>query len=252
MRSTMKGVLRRLRGKSTPHMSPELRELLILFNQLANEGKMLSQCLHFALETIEILDTQLVEYDSLLAEAQSRLSGRTELSYPHTATETRKPHVEASTDLAWIENIWLCSCQSSVFLGEAEEQWKSGRPQQALIIAERVLSSKPNLKEADKLKYRLFIAALVHYGGKYEESNELVDDALRVIQHQCLINYAQAREVRGIAHFIQGKNLMGLKRWNLAYWAFSQALYTPGYHSKAQYLHKECIGKCKRDDASYE
>ncbi|RJE24297.1 hypothetical protein PHISCL_03352 [Aspergillus sclerotialis] len=222
MRNTMKGVLRRLRGKSTPHMSPEIRELLILFSQSTGRS-------------------------------QSRLSGRTELSYPRTGTEIRKPHVEASTDLAWIEDTWLCSCQNSVFLGEAEEQWKNGRPQQALIIAERVLSSKPNLKEADKLKCRLFIAALVHYGGKHEESNKLVDDALRMIQQQqCLINYAQAREVRGIAHFIQGKNLMGLKKWNLAYWTFSQTLYTPGYHSKAQYLQKEAIGNCKRDDASNE
>lgn len=248
MRTAVKGVLRRLRGKT----SLEGRQVLIMLNQLTEERDTLRQCLHFALETIDILDTQLTEYNSLLGNAQTRLSERTELSNPHPTTDVHKPQVKTSTDLAWIEDTWLCSRQNSALLGEAEEQWKGGRPQQALILVQRVLSSNSNLEAADELKCRLFMAALVHYGGKHEESNTLVDTALRMTQDQCPMTYSQAREIRGIAHFIQGKNLMGMKRWHTAYWAFSKALYTPGYHSKAQFLQKETIANSKMDDTTNE
>lgn len=244
----MKGALRRLRGKT----SLEEKQVFVMLNQLTDEKNRLRQCLHIALETVDILNAQLAEYDSLLEKAQSRLSERTELSKPHTTTDVHKPQIETNTDLAWIEDTWLCSYQNAALLGEAEEQWKGGQPQRALILAERALSSKSDLEPADRLKCRLFMAALVHYGGEYEESNELVETALRMIQEQRPMPYSQAREVRGIAHFIQGKNLLGLERWNLAYWAFSQALYTPGYHAKAQHLQKEAISNCKRDNAANE
>lgn len=245
----MQRVLRRLRGRAKPHLSPEGRQLLHLFNQLADERNRLLQDLRYALDTIDILDTQLAEYDCLLEKAQLRLSDRTDISKP-VANEAHKPQVAASTDVAWIEDTWLCSCQNSTLLGEAEDQWKDGRPQQALITASHILSTQPNLELADTLKCRLFIAALVHYGAKHKESNERVDLALRTIQEQAAVNYSQARELRGIAHFIRGKNLMALEEWHLAYWAFSKALYTPGYHSKAQRLQKEVIGNCQRNDSA--
>lgn len=248
MRSAVKEALKRLRGKT----SLEEGQAIIMLNQLTEERDTLRQCLHVALETINFLDTQLAEYNSLLENAQTRLSERTELSKSHTTTGMHKPQVESSTDLAWIENTWLCSRQTSAVFGEAEEQWKGGRPQQALILVQRVLSSNSNLGTADELKCRLFMAALVHYGGKHKESNKLVDTALRMIQDQRRMTYSQAREIRGIAHFIQGKNLMGLRRWHMAYWAFSKALYTPGYHSKAQFLQKEAIDNSKRDDTTDE
>jgi tetratricopeptide (TPR) repeat protein len=248
--NTMQRVFQRLKGKAKPQLSPEGRQLLVLFNQLADERNRLLQDLRYALDTINVLETQLAEYDCLLEQAQSRLSGRTDLTKPRISAEAQKPQVEPSTEVAWIDDTWLCSCQNSAFLGEAEAQWKAGRPQQALIAASRALSSHPYLELADKLKCRLFIAALVHYGSKYEESNERVDSVLRTIQEQPPANYAQAREVRGIAHFIRGRNLMGLKEWHLAYWSFSKALYTPGYHSKAQNLQKEAIGNCKRVDTA--
>ena len=244
----MQRILRRLRGKAKPHISPEGRQLLLQFNQLAEERDRLLQDLRYALDTIDILNTQLAEYDCLLEKAQSRLSERTDLSKPRLTNEPHKPQVEASSEVAWIEDTWLCSGENSALLGKAENQWRNGRPQQALIAVSHILSTHANLELADKLKCHLFIAALMHYGGKHKESNERVDSALRMIQEQPQVNYAQAREIRGIAHFIRGRNLMGLQEWQLAYWAFSKALYTSGYHSKAQYLQKEVIGNCKGGD----
>lgn len=247
MANTMQRFFRHLRGKSKPQLSPDAKQLLILFNQLADERSRLLQDLHYALETIDTLDTQLAEYDCLLEKAQARLLERTDISKPRLPAEAHKPQVKPGADLAWIEDTWLCSCQNAPFLREAEDKWKDGRPQHALITASRAHSNNPPLKIADKMKCQLFIAALVHYGGKHEESNERVDSVLRMIQEQQQIDYAQAREVCGIAYFIQGKNLMGLEQWHLAYWAFSKALYTPGYHSKAQSLQKEAIANCQRE-----
>ncbi|RMJ22124.1 hypothetical protein PHISP_07008 [Aspergillus sp. HF37] len=224
----MQRVFQRLRGKAKPQLSPEGRQLLILFNQLADERNRLLQDISHALDTINVLETQLAEYDCLLEQAQSRLSGRTDLSKPRISADAHKPQVDSSTELAWIDDTWLCSCQNSALLGEAESRWKAGRPQQALIAASRALSSHPCLELADQLKCGLFIAALVHYGSKYEESNERVDSVLRTIQEQPPANYAQAREVRGIAQFIRGRNLMGLEEWHLAYWLFRRLCIRPG------------------------
>lgn len=230
-------------------LSPDARQLLILFNQLADERNRLLRDLRHAADTIDILDSQLAEYDCLLQDAQSRLAERTDFSKPRLATDD-KPQLDTNTGLGWIEDTWLCSCHNSTLLREAESQWKGGRPQQALITVSRALSTNSDLELADVLKCRLFIAALVHHGGKYEESNERVDSALEMIQEERTMNFAQAREVRAIAHFIKGKNLMGLEEWNLAYWAFLKALYTPGYHAKAQDFQKVAIANCKRGDTA--
>ncbi|OJJ37464.1 hypothetical protein ASPWEDRAFT_39150 [Aspergillus wentii DTO 134E9] len=55
-----------------------------------------------------------------------------------------------------------------------------------------------------------------------------------------------AEKVRGIAHFLRGKNLLAQGFGNEAYWAFSGALHTPGYYMEAQRLQREAIYSCAR------
>ena len=248
------GAIRRWRVISAPGIPADVRKVLDSFNRLADERDKLNRDLIYAYETISTLSVQLGEYEFLLKEAQERIAKRTELSMGHLQPEPPKSQVETNTAVDWIEDIWLCRSKDSALLGEAEAQWKNRSPQQALITASQLPSTRAKagkkLGLVDQLKCHLLVAALLHFGGKYDESCDTIDMVRKTTQEQVqvCISYAQTREIYGIGYFIEGKNLLGMRIWQLAYWSFSKALYTPGYHAKAQRLQKEAINRVQRED----
>lgn len=236
--------------RSDSSLSPEARRMLNTLNELADEKDRLTQDLAHAVDTIKTLQDQLAEYDFLLKQAQSRLAQRATLS---SRSDNRRPQSRGSTadttsnDQDWIQNTWLCLSEDSKLLGEAENTWKSGHPQRAINALSLILSTRGNLSLADKFKCQLLMAAIFHCDGNYDGSNQLLNTVLEKTQDRLIPNYTHTMELAGIARFIQGKNFMARGDWNEAFWSLTRALYTPGYHGKAQQLQDEAMHKLESD-----
>lgn len=102
----------------------------------------------------------------------------------------------------------------------------------------------------DNMKCRLLMAAVFHCSGECDKSDQFADDVLKNCGRYRIAYYRQVRELGGIARLIWGTNLMALKDWESAYWSFSRALHTPGYHVKAQHLQRETMESLMREEAS--
>lgn len=256
-------------------LSSEARRILRALNELADERDMLNQQLTHAIDTIKTLQDQLAEHDFLLKQAQIKLtrqkmsttseadsretprSHRTSSSNSNSnsrstrtrtstiaSTSTAPTSVTASTSSTstrgrgptWIQNTWLCTQQNSRLLGAAECEWKHGNPQRAINALSAQLTTRKDLLLSERLKCQLLMAAIFHCHGQHDESNQLLNVVLEKTQGSLIPNYSHTMELAGIAHFIQGKNMVALENWNEAFWSLTKALYTPGYHDKAQQL----------------
>lgn len=240
-------ILRRLRRTRKAH--PDLRQLLVTLKLLAEERVQLQRNLFEAIETITWLKAQLAEYDLLLAQAECRLPdfAAAELEVEQPPDHHPPGNHESQSDLTrrsgetWIDDLWLCSGKRPEALLEAESQWQDGFPELAMDIVSRTICTDPFLCPVEEMRCRVFVAAVLHCLGRYEESNKRLNVVLQMISRHYLFDGAHSKEITGIAHFLQGRNLMVLKEIPAAYWSLSRALCTPGYHVKAGHFQKQAI-----------
>ncbi|BDD55144.1 hypothetical protein MPDQ_000633 [Monascus purpureus] len=231
-------------NSNSRELSTEAKHLLKTINELADERDRLTKDLQHALETIKTLQDKLAEYDFLLKRARVRITQlRTTNSRPRGDAAKRPPSDP------WIHHIWFCSSKSSELLGQTEHDWKSGHPQRALYRLSTILSTR-NLTLADHLMCKLLMAAIFHYTQNYNESNQLLESVLETTHGQLVRDYSNTMELTGIARFIQGKNMAANENWNEAFWSFTKALYTPGYHTMAQKLQSEAMNKLESSMAN--
>lgn len=243
-------LLRLLLPSRKSQLSPDGRQLVKLFNEVADERNRLQRNLSYALDTIKQLEIQLAEYDFLLMQAQTQLSQRKRTSMGQSDRTGKSSAAYQDSNAVWIQDTWLCVAENHGLLGKAEMAWNSGDAQHALILATQTLSSQSETVDVvEKLTCRLFIAALFHCNGKYADSNDHVNIVIQALGERSFLNATAVRELGGIARFIQGKNLMARGEWQPAYWALSRALHTRGYHTKARQLQREAIEHCARQEA---
>ncbi|KAJ5102024.1 hypothetical protein NUU61_004246 [Penicillium alfredii] len=245
-------IFRHLR-RSKKNQSSDPRPVFFTLGQLTTEKMKLQQDLYEAVDTITSLRAQLAEYDFLLAHFQSRESepAFAELQLEETPSSSHSSQIspKTSTIPTWIDDIWLCSGNDSP-LKDAEDQWEDDCPEFALSIASHAICSDPFLSPAEEMRCRVFVAAVLHSLGRYEESNQRVEVLLQMISRHYLFDGPHSKDITGIAHFIQGRNLMALNQVPEAYWSLSRALSTPGYHTKARDYQKKAIEEFTRNEAA--
>ncbi|KAL2011146.1 hypothetical protein VTN00DRAFT_3864 [Thermoascus crustaceus] len=209
-------------------LSPGCKRLLALFTKVADERDKLRRDLGYALDTVEALEAQNAEYNFHLTQAQAHLVERQKNNQQWTAADSQRPIVEVTTEVAWIEDTWLCSLSNADLLGEAEMHWKKGYPHWTSSTSScpctLISISRTILNTAFSLQRGV------------QQVGSVRGRRLKNRRRHRIAYYRQARELGGIARFIRGKNLMALKPWDSAYWFFSRAPHTPGYHVKAQQL----------------
>lgn len=220
---------------------------------LTEHNATLRQDLIEATNMINSQKTQLAEYDFLLAHALSRA-----MHMAPTAFQAEKPSPTPSVSSklpptsVWIEDIWLCSVSDTKPLRHAQRKWQKGHPNAALEIVSNAISSDPFLSPFEELRCRLFVAAAMHSLGQYEDSNQRLDEALRMISRGCLPQGFQARELTGIGHYIHARNLMALEQLSGAFLVLSRALDTSGYGEKARELQQKAFVDFVCQDAANE
>jgi hypothetical protein len=235
-------LIRRMRGSKK---DSDVAQLLSMIDRLSNERATLHQDLSEAAETITSLKAQLAEYDLLIAHLQSRTHMSTPPT-PHMDDIQKSPKAGADT---WIADIWLSSDSELGLLAEAERQWHDGNPEIAMDIVSRTICTDPFLPPVEEIRCRIFVAAVLHSLGRYEESNKRVDVALQMLSRHYLFDSSHTRHFTGMAHYIRGRNLLTLKEFTEAYWSLARALCTPGYHTKTRHYQRKAIEDFTREEA---
>ncbi|KAJ5610916.1 hypothetical protein N7510_007635 [Penicillium lagena] len=242
----LSNLIRCMRGSKK---DSDVARLLSVIKCLSNERATLQHDLFEAVETVTSLKAQLAEYDLLVAHLQSR----THVFTPPTPDMDEKP-LEIQTSIkasagTWIADIWLSSDNESGPLAEAERQWHDGYPEFAMDIVSRAICTDPFLPPVEEIRCRIFVAALLHSVGRYEESNKRVDFALQMLSRHYLFDSSHTRDFTGMAHYIRGRNLLTLKAFTEAYWSLARALCTPGYHTKTRHYQRKAIEDFTREEA---
>ena len=136
---------------------------------------------------------------------------------------------EQSSACYWIKDLWLSDSSNAPLLGEAETAWNenTANPQKALNIVGKVL--KGSIKQSERIKCNLFVAAVMLASGKTEEACAGANEML----HLCG-NDLRYRHLAGIAHYLRGHVFLEIKSHRQAYWDFCLAAFTPGYHERVK------------------
>ena len=224
--------------------SPEERYLHWTVGQLAGENFRLEQELQESCKIIDTLKAQLAEYDVILAHIHSQNMDRaltpTQFERPPSSHRSSlSPRSPA--DAFWIKDIWRCSNSDVQCLQAAECEWQERRPQLAMEMIFHAIRTDPFLAPAEEIRCRLFVAAVLHSRGEYDESNRSLEMVLEMIASYSLFDSPQSKDLAGIANFIRGRNLMELEDFIEAYLSFSRVLSTPGYYDKAREYQRQTI-----------
>ncbi|GAD91763.1 hypothetical protein PVAR5_0337 [Paecilomyces variotii No. 5] len=227
--------------KGSEQLSHDAEQLLELLDKIADERDTVRRNLNYVHDLIDSMESQLTGYDTLISQALSSLMQITEILEELACSPVSSPVTDISTDLAWIDDTWLCSSTSSTALREAEISWLTGHPQNALDTASSILTNNTSLDWDESMKFRLLMAAILLSTGVHHESSYIVDNVLRRCDEHFVSHHVQATELSGVASFIKGKHMMIQQNWKAAYQAFANALQTPGYQAKAQKYQREAV-----------
>ncbi|KAJ5194948.1 uncharacterized protein N7498_008386 [Penicillium cinerascens] len=222
--------------------------------QLESENIELRRNLQEATATIDAQERQLAEYDFLLAHSQVREIDSTVRSFRPDMNRSPMPikvlNPRSNPTSSWIQDIWLCIDHDIKCLKDAERHWKNGNPASALQYVKSCVDDGSNsidslIRPCEEMRCRAFIAAVLHSFEKYEDSNQRVDAILQIIangyMHGRMFLGTGSWDIVGIAHFIQGRNLLKLGSLSEAYLSFSRALEIPHYHDKARTFQQQVV-----------
>ena len=161
-------------------------------------------------------------------------------------TYRQEEHNAKDTATQWIADTWLVSPSNARLLSEAERAWKRdiANPQQALNVITTIKKDQ-RLSRSDQLKCKLFLSAVFLISGRKEDACALANDVLR----ECN-NEFRYKHLAGVAHFLRGRIFLELKSFSQAYWDFSLAVLTKGYHEKAKYYQRHTENRTIQHDSS--
>lgn len=210
--------------------------------ELTEENAKLRQFFVETTHMVNLQKAQLAEYDFLLAHALCHTMHAEPTAFqPHNPLPTTSVSSKSPPAPIWIDDIWLCSDPEIRPIRQAQRQWQKGSPDVALRIATNSISSDPFLTPTEELRCRLFVAAALYSLGQYQESNQNLVEILKVISSGLTQKSVQARELTGIAHYIQARNLMALEHHSMAFLMLSRSLDTSGYGEKARELQQKAF-----------
>ncbi|KAJ5458080.1 hypothetical protein N7475_009468 [Penicillium sp. IBT 31633x] len=233
---------RRLYKRTKLRESPS-EEYFTKLEQVTRDKARLEQELSQAIDVICDLQERLAEHDFMLAHpTSSSLSFAIPPFQVDSPVRSNIPRAISPAEITppWIDDIWICS-NSSLLLIEAEEQWRNDDPELAIELAWQVISRNPFICELDEMQCRLFIAAVQHYLGQYEQSIKSLEEVLQINTCYAVLNNPDSKIIAAITSFIKGRNLMKIERFPEAYLSFARALDTPGYRKKAREFQKEAV-----------
>lgn len=202
----------------------KLRQLFIEATQMANLQK-----------------AQLAEYDFLLAHALSHAMPTAPTAFRTHDSLPLQVSPKPLTNPIWIDNIWLCSDSEPRPIRQAQRQWQKGSPDLALRIAANSVSTDPFLSPEEELRCRLFVTAVLHALGQYQQSSQGAADILKILSNGLIQQSSQVRELTGIAHYIQARNYMALDNHSKAFLMLSRSLDIAGYGDKARELQQKAF-----------
>jgi hypothetical protein len=179
-----------------------------------------------AQETITILEAELaaIKYYGDLAYAKvADQQGISKIQVDRTH------QVIVTSAMVWIDDIWLCSSEDTGILAPAERAWEGNlhNPQLAILLATQALKTKPVKK--DRLRCKLFMAAIQLSAGSLESTCAGVNECI----HECGTD-PRFRDLAGIAYYIRGRIFVAMKLFPPAHWDFSKAVLTKGYHEQVK------------------
>lgn len=209
---------------------PSLKqELFATFQSVLRQRDQARLGLARANETVSLLEAEIaaVKYHGDAAFAQLA---------EQQGIPRHRPQLDPDSDPGsyWIDGVWLAGQEENAdLLGAAERSWKTNlmNPQESLNMAG--LAAKGTANKADKIKCTLIVAAIkIASGqtGQTEVAGGLANEALA----ECETDF-RFRQLAGMAHWIRGHVFLKLGCLNQAYWDFSLALFTRGYHDQAKY-----------------
>ncbi|KAJ5893712.1 hypothetical protein N7495_005403 [Penicillium taxi] len=237
----------RLFGKGEELMS-STEKLRVKCKQLISQKSRLEMDLYEAHSEIDRLKAHVAEYDVLLAHFRSR-KFKHQLTKLHTNMRPESSNLPVSTTDDWIGDIWLCS-DSHRGLHKAEYLWKMESLEFAKEAASHAIYTNQFLSIGDVIRYRIFIAAVLHSMKQYGESNSQLDEISDALVDYNSFNGHESKELIGMANFVRGRNLLVLQQFEDAYLCLSRAVNTPGYKVKARQYQQELINKFIEKEAT--
>lgn len=141
----------------------------------------------------------------------------------------RTPEVKVTDATTWIDDIWLCTPENSNILGLAELSWAKNlhNPQSAILLVTEALKTISVTK--DRVRCKLFLAALQFAAKALEPACALVNECIK----ECGTD-PRFKDIAGIAYYIRGRIFLALKIYPSAHWDFSIAVFTKGYHEQVK------------------
>ena len=131
----------------------------------------------------------------------------------------------------WISDLWLSTTKDRTLLGEAEGAWERNlsNAQEALNVVAKLVRENTSVRE--RIKCALFVCAVLLANGRKEEACANANEALRL----CGTDF-RYKHLAGIAHYLRGRVFLEIQSLRLAYWDFSLAIFTGGYHERAKFF----------------
>jgi hypothetical protein len=202
------------------------QELYDIFQALINDRDHLRLEVVQAHEVISLLETEINALKSHGDEAFEKVADKVEIT-KHTFDLV----AESTSASHWLKDIWLLEPSNAALLGAAEAAWEANmaNPQKALNIIGKVLNG--NTKQSERIKCNLLVSAIMLDTGRTEEACASANDALR----QCGNDF-KYKHLAGVAHYLRGRVFLEIKSLRQAYWDFSLAVFTPGYHEHAKHF----------------
>jgi hypothetical protein len=214
------------------------QELYDTFQSLISERDQLQLEVTQAQETIGHLETEINAIKFHGDAAFAKVADKMEV-----ARHTFELVTESTSGSYWLKDIWLSEPSRAALLGEAEAAWKEKmkNPQNALNIVGKVL--KATTDKSERMICNLFVSAIMLAIGKTEEACAGVNEVL----HQCGNDF-RYKHLAGIAHYLRGRVFLEIMSLRQAYWDFSLAVFTPGYHEWAKHLQQYTEKRVSQED----
>lgn len=213
------------------------RELYETFRCLINDQDQLRLELSQAQETISLLETEINAINFHGDAAFAKIVDEMDIK-----RHTFELVTDSISGSHWLSDIWLSEPSNAALLGEAEAAWKENMmdPQNALAVVGKVM--KEINKTSERIRCNLFVAAVMLAMGKTEEACATANEVL----HQCGTNFRR-RHLAGIAHYLRGRIFLEIQSFRQAYWDFSLAVLTPGYHERVKHFQQYTENCCLQE-----
>jgi hypothetical protein len=202
------------------------QELYDIFQALVNDRDQLRLEVTQGQEVIGLLEMEINAIKSHGDEAFEKVADKMEIT-KHTFELVGEP----TSASHWLRDIWLSEPNNAALLGAAEAAWESNmtNPQKALNIIGKILNG--NTKQSERIKCNLLVSAIMLDAGRTEEARAGANYALR----ECGNDF-RYKHLAGVAHYLRGRVFLEIKSLRQAYWDFSLAVFTPGYHGHVKHF----------------